>query len=138
MSATQGITVPSEKLADYRGHDFYPSVEQWAQVPELYGTEHVPTEDTVVHLHYSLFDCDWWVTEVDHVTGLAVGYECLHDDHDMAECGYIDLTELEALFQQALLECRESTGTLWLRPRLIVERDLSWTPRPFSELDINC
>ncbi len=111
-----------------RGHGFYPPAGQLAAIPPLYGSENVATADKIIHLHYFARDCDWWVCEYDPATGTAFGYARLHGDDTNAEWGYVNLPELEALHQQGSIT-RTDTHRLRLLPRLIVERDLHWTPR---------
>ncbi len=102
-----------------RGHDFWPAAEVLEAIPALYATEDTPEREKVVHLHYFVGGCDWWVVELDSAERpqLAFGYVCLGDPQ-MAEWGYIDLMELAEVFRP---------------PLLLVERDLGWTPRPAGE-----
>jgi hypothetical protein len=109
----QPTSRPAQTLRDRRGHDFYPPAEQAAAIPPLYGTEDTPTREKVLHLHYVAAACDWWIAEYDPATGLALGYACLGDP-TCAEWGYIHLSELE--------QVNVASG------RVIVERDLHWTP----------
>jgi hypothetical protein len=115
-----------------RGHAFYPPAAELAAVPQLYGTEPVPTAEKTIWLHYFVRDCDWWIAEYDPATGLAFGYACLHGDAANAEWGYVELAELEALYQEGGFVPTDVPGRVRLLPRLIVERDLDWTPRPVS------
>jgi len=112
-----------------RGHDFYPHGTDLAAIPALYASENVPAVDKVLHLHYFLRDCDWWIAELEPSTGLAFGYACLHGDATNAEWGYIDLTELEGLYQLAHVQTDRNGRPVRLLPHLIVERDLHWAPR---------
>lgn len=105
-----------------RGHGFYPpamSVDPWTgravPMPALYATERQPAAQKVLHVHYFVGGCDWWVAEYDPATGTAFGYACLGDP-DLAEWGYVDLPELEALTVHGGL--------------VVVERDLHWRPVP--------
>jgi hypothetical protein len=103
-----------------RGHDFWPPADVLEAIPALYATEDVAAADKVVHLHYFVGGCDWWVVELDSIERpqLAFGYVCLGDPQ-LAEWGYIPLDELAEIFRP---------------PLLIVERDLRWTPRPAGEV----
>ena len=123
---------PVEKHRRERGHAFYPPADQLAQVPGLYGTEPVPTAEKVLHLHYFTGGCDWWIAEYDPASGDAFGYACLGDP-DNAEWGYSNLADLEALYSPGGIH-RDPTGAgpVQISPRLLVERDLDWTPRPVS------
>jgi hypothetical protein len=103
-----------------RGHDFWPPAEVLEAIPALDATEEVAAGDKVVHLHYFVGGCDWWVVEVHSIERpqLTFGYVCLGDPQ-LAEWGYIDLHELAEVFRP---------------PLIIVERDLHWTPRPAGEV----
>lgn len=120
-----------------RGHDFYPSPETWTQIPAVYETNSIPFEQKVLHLHYFLGSYDWWVAEVDHEHAEAFGYVRLHGDDANAEWGYIDLLELEALFQPGRIDRTNAPGQVRLMPRQLVERDLYWQPRQFFELGLS-
>jgi hypothetical protein len=119
-----------------RGHTFYPAADELATIPTLYDTETVAAADKVIHLHYFVRDCDWWIAELDPDTGLAFGYACLHGDTTTAEWGYIDLTELEGLYQAAQVQTDRNGRPTRLLPHLIVERDLHWTARPAGQADL--
>jgi hypothetical protein len=95
-----------------RGHDFLPGWEDLTAIPQLYATEDVPLADKVIHLHFFLGSCDWYIAEIDDGSWLAFGYANLGDPQN-AEWGYVSLPELEAV----------RVGP-W-----VVERDLAWTPR---------
>jgi hypothetical protein len=84
----------------WRGHDFWPSVSVLEAIPALYATEDTPEREKVVHLHYFVGGCDWWVVELDSAERpqLAFGYVCLGDPQ-MAEWGYIPLDELTEVFR---------------------------------------
>lgn len=117
MTSTQH-TQPQrrETQLDRRGHRFYPAP---GTVPALYANENTALADQIIAAHYFTAGCDWWISEYDPATGLAFGYACL-GDWAGAEWGYIDLAELETL----------NTG------RLIIERDLHWTPTPVRAADL--
>jgi hypothetical protein len=111
-----------EPHRELRGHDFFPPAEELAQVPVLYATDGLSLTEKQIVLHYFAAGCDWWVCEVDPRTGAAFGYVCLGDPYN-AEWGYLDLNEL----------CSTLMATT---PPVIVERDLSWTPKPASACDL--
>ncbi len=119
---------PLERHRTVRGHDFYPPAEVLARIPGLYGTEPVPTGDKTIWLHYFAGPCDWWVAECDPASGDAFGYACLGDPGN-AEWGYTNLADLEALHSPGGITPGRPPGTVRLMPRLLVERDLDWTPR---------
>lgn len=117
--AWTGDTTPRlpETQRRRRGHDFYPPNP--TTVPVLYATDGQDFAEKMIYLHYFVGGCDWWIAEYDPATGEGFGYACLGDPQ-CAEWGYIDLPELEALRVQG---------------RLVVERDLHWTPCRFGDLD---
>jgi len=128
-----GDHAPIERHRSERGHAFYPPADVLVAIPGLYGTEPVPTSDKVLHLHYFAGGCDWWIAEYDPDTGDAFGYACLGDP-ELAEWGYSNLADLEALYSPGGITPvgAGTPGRVQLRPRLLVERDLSWTPRTVS------
>ena len=102
-----------------RGHDWLPTD---LDVPSLYATEATSVADKVIHLHYFVGACDWYIAELDAEHRVAFGYANLGDPQN-AEWGYIDLNELRDL------TARHPVGF-----PVVVERDLRWTPRRFSEI----
>ena len=42
-----------------------PSKERLARIPKLYETEDVPLKDKLIHLHFFIGGCDWYVAEYD-------------------------------------------------------------------------
>jgi Protein of unknown function (DUF2958) len=111
---------PRERQRARRGHAFYPPAMSTdpgtgrpVQLPGLYATQEQSPAEKVLHAHYFVGGCDWWIAEYDTDTGLAFGYACL-GDADLAEWGYVDLCELEAVAVHGGL--------------VVVERDLSWRP----------
>lgn len=100
-----------------RGHAFYG--RQFLAAPDLYATEDVPAEEKIVHEHYFVGGCDWWIMETDKETGDAFGFTVMNGNVADGELGYVHLPELEDL----------QSGIV------IVERDLDWTPAPFGTVD---
>lgn len=97
-----------------RGHEFYPQ----GPVPDLYEQDGIPTNAQLVHAHYFVGGCDWYITEWDARTGQAFGW-C---DLGMGgEWGYVNLVELEGVLANGMFP---------------VERDCYWTPTQFGELDV--
>jgi hypothetical protein len=111
-----------EKNRQLRGHKFFP--ENMAEIPALYSTEEVALRDKIIHLHYFIGDCHWYIAELDPATGLAFGYAILHSDFQDSEWGYSNLFEMETL--------RLSLGDF----DSVIERDLDWTQRKFSEVQM--
>ncbi len=73
-----------------------PTKEMLANVPELYATEDTPLKDKVIHLHFFLGGCDWYIAEYDGQDTM-FGYCVLNNDLEMAEWGYVSFTELKNL-----------------------------------------
>lgn len=104
-----------ETLSLYRGHDFLPSTQHLAAIPDIYAQDGVPTAVKIVHLHYTAKFGDWWITELDTRSWVGFGFVRLTAMPECAEWGYIPLEELEAVM--------DSYGN-------IVDRDLRWQPTP--------
>lgn len=105
-----------------RGHYFYPT----ESIPDLYATEDTPLDDKIVHAHYYVIGGtgDWFLMELekgDPTRMLTFGYAEVIPGG--GEFGYTDLIALESL----LIRHENAPPTL-------VERDLSWTPRPWSQV----
>lgn len=132
QSPDRSCAITIETRRAQRGHTFYPTAEELATIPPLYETENVSLEDTVIHLHYFTGSSDWWIAELDPATGLAFGYARLNSDDVNAEWGYIDLTELEAVY--GTVQVASTGGQTSIAVPLLVERDLQWIPRPFREV----
>lgn len=109
---TENSLPPEETKRDLRGHRFYPVASELTNVPRLYKTDGQKPAETVLHLHYFVGPCDWWLAEYDSETRIGFGYACLGDPQS-AEWGYVSLEELEGI----------NLGFL------VVERDLHWKPR---------
>jgi hypothetical protein len=103
-----------------RGHQFWPTKAVTDKIPALYGTESTSSEDKIVYAHYFSAGGDWWLTELDQESGEAYGYTKLAQFPEGAEWGYVDLHELEQVNAHHGL--------------VIVERDMDWTPTPFSQI----
>jgi Protein of unknown function (DUF2958) len=123
QDAMRWTTEPTHGLPETqrarRGHDFYPPTG--AAIPALYDTDGQPFAAKMLHLHYFLGGCDWWLAEYDPDSGTGFGYACLADPHN-AEWGYLSLPELEAVRVQRGLG--------------LVERDLGWTPTRADQADL--
>jgi hypothetical protein len=73
-----------------------PTKERLAKIPKLYETEETPLEDKLMHLHFFIGSCDWWISEFDG-EHLFWGFACLNGDLQNAEFGYISFAELQSL-----------------------------------------
>lgn len=116
-----------------RGHSLWPSETTIQAIPALYATDGAgPMGDRIVHLHYFLGGCDWWVIELNADEGLAFGYVRLHGDDQSAEWGSMDIGELASIYEPGVV-ARAEWG-FRVRPALIVERDLHWSLCPAREV----
>lgn len=97
-----------------------PTEGELHRLPPLYTTENTPAKDTVIHMHFFLAGCDWYVAEYGPEERVFFGYVILNDDFQNAEWGYTSSDELQAL--------RTSQGTE-------VDRDLNWRAREASEVE---
>jgi len=122
-----------------------PTEEQLAKLPPLLGTDEIPCQDKIIHLHlvvskHELCDarfiyaygnelengmppCDhhWFVAEYDQETATCFGYFCF-DDVRIA-CG--------------TWECFKLDDLRWLEigpNRKQIANDIAWKPMKFSEL----
>ena len=73
-----------------------PSQERLDRIPRLYDTEDISLKDKIIHLHFFLAGCDWYIAEYDG-DDLFFGYAILNGDMDCAEWGYISFGELKSL-----------------------------------------
>lgn len=109
--------IPPELYRRDRGHDFYPPEGVWKDIPAIYAQDGKGME-AVVYLHYFAPWGDWYVTEVDHETGIAFGWAMLGSDLVNAELGYTDLPALESVSNHPM----------------IVERDLHFKAKPLRDV----
>lgn len=73
-----------------------PSAKRLAKLPRLYATEHLPGRDKLIHLHFFIGGCDWYIAEFDGQDTF-FGYAILNGDHHNAEWGYISFQELREI-----------------------------------------
>ena len=96
-----------------------PSQEQLNQIPRLYETENVQTEDKLIHLHFFIGGCDWYMAEYDG-DDLFFGFAILNSDFEMAEWGYISFAELQPINVHGIeIDC-----------------ETDWTPKKASDIDL--
>ena len=98
-----------------------PSITELKQVPELYSTENVSLKDKIIYLHLFIGGSDWYIAEIDYQDfDTMFGYCILNGDLEMAEWGYVSLSELCSISVRGIE----------------VDRDLHWKPIPFSQIKI--
>ena len=88
-----------------------PSTERLAKIPKLYETEQIPLKDKLIHLHFFIGNCDWYVAEYDG-EDLFFGYANL-GDHRYAEWGYFGLSDLLDLKIDGWLEVDCEKEDFW-------------------------
>ena len=106
-----------------------PNEERLAKIPRLYETEQIPLAAKLIHLHFFLGGCDWYIAEYDG-DDLFFGYAILNSDTENAEWGYISFTELKDL---------KAFGDVNGNSMIFVEVDCEleeyWEVRPASAID---
>ena len=98
-----------------------PSKERLGKIPKLYETEHIPVEKKMIHLHFFIGGCDWYIAEYDG-EDLFWGFAILNSDLQNAEWGYISFTELKEIKISGWLE-------------IDCETDEAWRVKPASEVE---
>lgn len=73
-----------------------PSGGRLRNLPQLYETESIPLKDKVIHLHFFIAGCDWFIAEYDG-KDLFWGYAILNNDSQNAEWGYVSFEELKSV-----------------------------------------
>ena len=87
-------------------------------IPGLYETERLPLSEKIVHLHFFLGGCDWFIAEYDG-EDLFWGFAILNADYMNAEWGYISFEELKDLKTRYGIE---------------VDCETPWTPKTAAEI----
>ena len=89
-----------------------PTKERLDKVPRLYETENVPLKEKLVHLHFFIGGCDWYICETDS-KDLVWGFCILNNDYEMAEWGYVSLSELRSIKIDGWIEVDCELEELW-------------------------
>ncbi len=95
-----------------------PSDEELSRMPRLYETENVPLEDKIIHQHYFIGSCDWYMAEYGPEERLFFGHAILNNDLQNAEWGYTSLDELADINVRGIE----------------IDRDLYWEPKRFGDI----
>ena len=96
-----------------------PTQQQLDAIPRLYETEQIPIAEKLIHLHFFIGGCDWYITEFDG-DDIFFGYAILHGDTVNAEWGYISFNELQNL-KVSFIE---------------IDCDLHWKAKPVKEVQL--
>lgn len=109
-----------------------PTRERLKRIPALYETEKTPLEDKLIHLHFFIGGCDWYIAEYDG-RDLFFGFAILNGDLQNAEWGYISFRELRALKLRNLLEVDCETEEVWRVQKALEIKNIreahGWTKR---------
>jgi hypothetical protein len=114
LAALQGDKEAKSKLDGVRGHTLMPA-DLKGKIPKLYSQEDVEDPKAWVKFFSPYSGAVWFVTEFDGSDTMFGWAEMFRGG---GELGYISLSELENLHRGGLP---------------LVERDLSWRPRPLSQ-----
>lgn len=88
-----------------------PSPARLDKIPRLYETEETPLADKIIHLHFFIAGCDWFISEYDG-QDLFFGYAVLNGDYMNAEWGYVSFAELKSI-KVGFLEVDCETEDIW-------------------------
>ncbi len=88
-----------------------PSKERLSKIPRLYETENISLKQKMVHLHFFIGGCDWYICENDG--DIFFGFAILNNDYQMAEWGYISFSELKSIKVNGWLEIDCECEDFW-------------------------
>ena len=94
-----------------------PTKEELSNIPKLYETEAIPSDDKIVYMHFFFQNSDWYMFEYDG-DDTFFGYVILNCDTQMAEFGYFTLSELDEINIKGFE----------------VDKDLYWEAKKFNEV----
>ena len=89
-----------------------PTEDRLSKIPRLYETEHTPLQEKLIHLHFFIGGCDWYIAEFDG-EDLFWGFAILNDDFLNAEWGYISFSELKSIKVGGWLEIDCELEEFW-------------------------
>jgi hypothetical protein len=98
-----------------------PTSDLLSKIPMLHTTENIPLPSKIIHAHFFIGGCDWYIAESDG-EDLMFGFAILNGDYKNAEWGYISLDELKALSINGIE----------------VDFDLNWSPCPANQVRAIC
>jgi len=94
-----------------------PTEKDLVALPRIYETESIACDEKIIHMHFFIGACDWYVAEYDGEDKF-FGYAILNGDLDCAEWGYFSLEELKSINVKGFE----------------IDRDLYWKTRSFAEV----
>jgi len=89
-----------------------PTRQRLAKIPNLYETERIPLQDKLIHLHFFIGDCDWYIAEYDG-KDMFWGFAVLNGDLQNAEWGYVPFGELKEIKVNGWLEVDCEVEEAW-------------------------
>ena len=95
-----------------------PNKERLEKLPKLYETENIPLKDKIIHLHFFIGGCDWYIAEYDGAD-LFFGFAILNNDYEMAEWGYVSFSELKTIKIDGWIEIDCEVEEFWQVRRAI-------------------
>mgnify|MGYP001193211009 CR=1 FL=1 len=99
-----------------------PTANRLLQIPKLYETDPVSIRAKLIHLHFFLADCDWYVAEFNG-EDIFYGFVILNGDLRNAEWGYFSFSELQRIRMNGCVEVDCELESHWkLRPASQVEK----------------
>ena len=93
-----------------------PSKDRLSKIPRLYQTEETPLAEKLIHLHFFLGGCDWYIAEYDG-EDLFWGFAILNADYANAEWGYISFQELQDIRTRQGFEIDCELEEVWTPPK---------------------
>jgi len=100
-----------------------PTKKQLSRIPKLYETDNIPLKDKIIHLHFFIGGCDWFIAEYDADEDMFWGFVILNGDLQNAEWGLINYSEIKSIKAQGWLE---------------IDNDIHWKVRPAKEVELIC
>jgi len=95
-----------------------PTKERLSKIPKLYETENTSAREKLIHLHFFIAGCDWYIVECDG-DDIFWGFAILNGDYEMAEWGYISFSELKSIQLNGWLEVACEIEEAWPAKRAI-------------------
>ena len=97
-----------------------PTEAQMAIIPKLYETEHITAEDKIVHCHFFIGGCHWFIVEFDQGDTM-FGFCILNSDFLNSEWGYVSLEELKQINIKGIFQ---------------VQFNINWVHTPAGEVGL--
>lgn len=94
----------------------FSNTEGLGKLPGLYETEHLDCKDKIIHMHFFIGGCSWYIAEFDGKDTF-FGFVNLNDPVNV-EWGYFTLSELDEINLNGVE----------------VARDMYWHVKKFSEI----